>query len=121
MAQDSNLIQAKQYNHQSNNPPPSMTSPPSLPGVVPCAPSKIVHGIDDSMQDVVVVAGRAPPRGRKQYMTRSMVAATAKVGQHAKTDVVVLYEGSDSAKVWPMAGNRLQGKHEGSVSPSSSL
>jgi hypothetical protein len=114
-------MQAKQYNHQSNNPPPSMTSPPSLPGVVPCAPSKIVHGIDDSMQDVVVVAGREPPRGRKQYMTRSMVAATAKVGQHAKTDVVVLYEGSDSAKVWPMAGNRLQGKHEGSVSPSSSL
>jgi len=54
-------------------------------------------------------------------MTRSMVAAAAKVGQHAKTDVVVLCEGSGSAKVRPMAGNRLQGKHEGSVSPSSSL
>jgi len=79
MAQGSKLIQAKQYNHQSNNPPPSMTSPPSLPGVVPCTPSKIVHGIDDSMQDVVVVAGREPPRGRKQYMTHSMVAATEKL------------------------------------------
>jgi len=54
-------------------------------------------------------------------MTRSMVGAAAKVGQHAKTDVVVLCEGSGSAKVRPMAGNRLHGKHEGSVSPSSSL
>jgi hypothetical protein len=80
-----------------------------------------VHGIDDSMQDVVVVAGRKPPRGKKQYMTRSMVAATVKVGQHAKTDVFVLCEGSGSAKVQLMAGNRLQGKHEGSVSLSSSL
>uniref|UniRef100_A0A2K1YM16 Uncharacterized protein n=1 Tax=Populus trichocarpa TaxID=3694 RepID=A0A2K1YM16_POPTR len=37
-----------------------------------------------------------PSKGRKQYMTRSRAAATAKTGQHAKTDG----EGSDSAKVF---------------------
>jgi hypothetical protein len=49
-------------------------------------------------------------------MTRSKAAATAKTGLHAKTDG----EGSDSAKVRPIADNRLQGRHEGSESPSSS-
>lgn len=53
-------MQAIQYNHQSNNPPPSMTSPPSLPGVVPCAHVKTVHVIDDYIQDVAIVAEGEP-------------------------------------------------------------
>ncbi|KAJ6980823.1 hypothetical protein NC653_024243 [Populus alba x Populus x berolinensis] len=59
---------------------------------------KIVHVIDDSMQDVVVAAGGEPPIGRKQYMTCSRAIATANIGQHAK----IYGEGSGFAKLWSM-------------------
>lgn len=88
-----------------------------LPGVVPCAPSKIMHVIDDSLQDVNVAANGEPSRGRKQYMTHSRAAPTTKIGQ----SVMIDGEGSGSTKVRPMTGNRLQGRHEDSNAPSSSL
>lgn len=95
--------------------PMDPTSP--LPGLVPYAPSKIVHVIDDSLQDVNVAASGKPSIGIKQYMTRSRAAATTNTRQHVMNDV----EGSGSIKVWPMTGNRLQGRHEDSDAPSSSL
>ncbi|KAJ6868635.1 hypothetical protein NC651_033654 [Populus alba x Populus x berolinensis] len=95
--------------------PMDPTSP--LPGLVPSAPSKIVHVIDDSLQDVNVAVGGKPSIGRKQYMTRSRAAATTNTSQHVMNDS----EGSGSIKVWPMIGNRLQGRHEDSDAPSSSL
>ncbi|KAG6736230.1 hypothetical protein POTOM_061042 [Populus tomentosa] len=86
-------------------------------GPMPYAPSKIVHVIDDSLQDVNVAVGGKPSIGRKQYMTRSRAAATTNTGQHVMNDG----EGNGSIKVWPMTSNRLQGRHEDSDAPSSSL
>lgn len=40
-------------------------------------------------------------------MTRSRATSTTKAGQLAKINVVVLYKGSGSIKVRPIASNRL--------------
>ena len=92
----------------------------SLPGVVYCAPSNIVHVIDDFMQDVVVAEGGEPSRGRKHYMTcsRRLAASTATGGQHVKAGVAVVFKGSGFVKDWSGAGHRTQGRHADSDPPS---